>query len=70
MHTAREHRQVGGDRFGSRKVDRHVDAVPGRRVGAAAVARRHRVDHARDLAAVLPGEIADELTHLAVADEQ
>ena len=58
------------DRIRGRKIDRDVDSGPAVGVGGAAVPRRHRVDHAGDLAVVLAGELADELTHLAVADQQ
>ena len=57
-------------RIGDREIDRDVDVRPSVVVGVAAVARRHRIDHAGDLAVVLGGELADQPAHLAVADEQ
>ena len=65
----RERRGVPRHRRGRGEIDRHVDAVPARSVGAAAMRRRLRIDHACHFKAVLGGERLDHPSHFAVADQ-
>ena len=65
----RQDGRIRPDRRGRRKVDRDVDSVPARRVGAAAVGRRLRIDDTRHLAPVLRRESLDHPSHLAVANQ-
>src|SRR5262249_35212779 len=68
--AARQHRRVRSDGARRREVDSDRDVTPAVRAGVAAVPRRLGIENPCDLTAVVRRELADQLTHLSIADQQ